>query len=185
VARAEDVNIAVRAPSPKPYACVADECAPGGSYEYSLPTCLHGRKEMVAPRLSEKFDSTPEFSTLETVCTPRPGRSHHTSSPASWSGSSPGAQSQLATPSGARLVNHLNGALRRRPGGEPGGMPAVAPSDHQDQLVRAGDYGDPEVVMLPMCQAATNGVLGQVWSFRSNCRGDWSPKAECQSCAWS
>jgi hypothetical protein len=66
VARAEDVNIAVRAPCPKPYACAAYEYAPSGSYENALPTCLHGRKEMVAPRLSEKFDSTPESSTLET-----------------------------------------------------------------------------------------------------------------------
>jgi hypothetical protein len=33
-------------------------------------------------------------------------------------------------------------------------------------------------VMLPICQAATNGVLWRLQYSRSNCRGGLSPRAE-------
>jgi transposase len=59
-----------------------------------------------------------------------------------------------------------------------GQHPDLAPEQHGASAHRLGDR---VIVMLPICQAATNGGLWRLRSSLSNCRGGLSPRAEWRS----
>ncbi len=67
-------------------------------------------------------------------------------------------------PSPVWLFDHLDGALRRRPGREPGGMPAVAPSHYQNKLVWIGYQGHQIVIalLLPFLRPGTRAPVTPV-----------------------